>query len=102
MTNMKSNLKTFLLYIDECIEICCKKLAEPDADDECTSRQITEVVIPDMIDLSRRAITGNVPKSCERFSSAFAHAFKLWGWNMNEPSELYLLLLKIDRLYKAL
>lgn len=101
---MNKQLKDFLLLTTRCIDICVKKLQSPDDNDECSTNQILDVIIPDMVDLSHKALVGDLPprKSVNRFSMSFAYAFKSWGWDINNPSELFLLLKQIDALYTSL
>lgn len=104
MIAMNRKLRKLLLLITKCIEICVQKLQNPNENDECSKDNILDVIIPDMVDLSRRTLTGDLPhrKSTNRFSMSFAYAFTSWGWDINNPSELFSLLREINDLYSKL
>lgn len=101
---MNKKSRELLLLTTRCIEICVQKLQNPNENDECSENHILDVIIPDMVDLSRRALTGNLPpkESANQFSMSFAYAFKSWGWDINNPSELFSLLREINDLYSKL
>ena len=44
----------------------------------------------------------NFPETRERFLHSFANALTVWGWNMQNPTELFVLLMEINNEYKEL
>ena len=44
----------------------------------------------------------NFPETGKRFLHSFANAFTVWGWNMQNPTELFVLLTEINNEYKEL
>lgn len=42
------------------------------------------------------------PSTQERYLTSFANAFRIWGWDMTQPTELFLLLTEINNVYKDL
>jgi hypothetical protein len=85
----------------------CLKLAETELQDringktgESTIEQLEKFVIPDLSNLlSKIKNKEKLSPKQDRYLISFANAFKVWGWNMNNPSVLYLQLLKIHENY---
>lgn len=70
---------------------------------EVTAEQINSIIIPEMLNLEMAIKQGTISKDLSnRYIISFAYAFKVWNWNMQKPSKLYLLLLELNTLYKEL
>lgn len=68
---------------------------------EATERQLREVIIPELEGLLEVKRYNMVPAE-KRYLKSFAFAFKVWGWNMNSPTELFLILNELNSEYKKL
>ncbi len=103
---MSKKTKLLLELIEQCISMCNAKLQYflevSDENDECKIENINEVILPDMEELIRIIKSKKLPPKENRYSNAFAYAFKVWSWDMQNPTELYLLLLEINDLYKKI
>ena len=66
---------------------------------EATEEQLREVIIPELEELLKEKDYKMVPKDM-RYLKSFAFAFKVWGWNMNNPTELFVILSEINTEYK--
>ena len=106
MFAFQNKSKELLGLIEDCIEICNNKLdyfkEYSDKNDECKTSHIKEIILPEMEELTQIIKSKKLPSKEKRYSLSFAYAFKTWCWNIQNPSELYLLLLKINDLYKEL
>lgn len=103
---MSSKKELLLELIDKCISACNLKLQYlsefSDETDECKAYHINNVILPDMEKLKRIIKNNNLPPKKDRYSKPFAYAFKVWSWDMQNPSEIYLLLVEIDTLYRKI
>lgn len=78
------------------LEISRRTLADrkKDIEGEATIYQLENYIIPEL-----NEILDKISK-CEKFEHnyllSFAYAFKVWCWNMQKPTDLYLLLLEIN------
>lgn len=93
----------FLKLLDETIEECRREIKRRTMGiaGEATLQQLKEVVMPELLTL-RKVSQEDLPTKEKRWLNSFALAFKLWGWDMHNPTRLYLLLLKLDKAYKQL
>ena len=90
----------------------CLKLAEAELQDrrngkqgESTIEQLESYVIPDLSNLlnkikNKEKLPPNTQQ--DRYLASFGYAFKEWGWDMKNPSALYLQLLKIHENYRKI
>lgn len=85
--------------IAECLhEIKLRKAGVPG---EATLLQLKSVVLPELESL-RKMKYEEIPPEKDRRLTSFGEAFFEWGWDMQKPTRLYLLLLKLDTEYKKL
>jgi hypothetical protein len=72
---------------------------------ESTIGQLENYVIPDLVEfLSKIKNREKLPPNTQqdRYLTSFGYAFREWGWDMRNPSALYLQLLKIHENYKKI
>ena len=60
------------------------------------------MIITELNQLLNLVEKGNLPMCSKRFLNSFANAFTVWGWNMQSPTELFVLLTEINNEYKNL
>ena len=97
-------MKKFIDDIKACLKLCNEILEdfEKGIVHECTKEQVTDIIIPEMNKLLEFAESGRFPPQDKRYLISFAYAFKDWGWDMSNPTELYLCLVNLDREYRGL
>ena len=61
-----------------------------------------KIIINELNQVLNKLENENFSKSRERFLYSFANAFTVWGWNMQNPTELFVLLTEINNEYKNL
>lgn len=93
--------KTVLKTIQQVIDLCNVE-AQNNFSGEATKEQVMSVILPDMESLMRLVETQQLPPQKERYVLSFANPFKVWGWNMQCPTKLYLALLTLNNYYKEL
>jgi len=93
----------FHLILDEAIAECLReiKLRKVGVSGEATLLQLKSVVLPELKNL-RKMKREEFPPKKDRWLTSFGEAFFEWGWDMHNPTRLYLLLLKLDKAYKQL
>lgn len=64
------------------------------------SKQQLKIIITELKRIKEMAEENKLPLIENRYFVSFALAFTVWGWNMNEPSELFLLLAELNNDYK--
>ena len=70
---------------------------------ESTEEQLEEIIIPELKKLLEDIENNNqLPPKEKRYLASFALAFKVWGWNMQTPTEIFDLLERLDREYRNL
>ncbi|GEM_PF-1184143 len=72
---------------------------------ESTIEQLESYVIPDLKALLKKINNREeLPPNTQqyRYLMSFGYAFKVWGWNMENASELYLQLQKINEKYREI
>jgi hypothetical protein len=57
------------------------------------------MLLPELEQLLIKINTNQLPPQSERYLLSFANAFKVWGWNMNQPSELFVMLVNLNNNY---
>ncbi|MDD6990709.1 MAG: hypothetical protein PUI48_02665 [Oscillospiraceae bacterium] len=92
----------FRFLVDQCIRICICKINNMRYDDEYTTDEIKNVILPEMTELKKIDKMSILPPANERYITSYACAFKLWGWNMKKLSSLFRILAKINAEYKHL
>lgn len=43
-----------------------------------------------------------LPPKEERYLNSFAHAFTVWGWNMQKPTKIFVLLTELNNEFKKI
>ena len=88
----------------KCKEMCFEELQkrERGIEGESTTEQLKTVILPELDELLIIFDKKNFPPSQERFLNSFANAFTTWGWSMQNPTELFLMLNKLNDEYKEL
>ncbi len=69
---------------------------------EATIQQLEETIIPELECLINKLKTYSLPPKEQRYLISFANAFTVWGWNMNKPTELFIMLTELNEDYKKL
>lgn len=102
-TNMKiDKLKQEVL---ECIELCKMELENRrnGIEGESTIEQLEEIIIPDLSEFLIKLENKDIStKKEDRYLVSFWYAFKEWGWNMDNATELYKKLTDIHHGYQGL
>lgn len=101
---MSIEFESFISNIKHCLDLCNEKLLylKNGEIDECTIEQLTETIIPELEYILNNIDECNLPPQNTRYLISFAYAFKDWGWNMKNPSNLYIQLANINDKYKKL
>ena len=88
----------------EATELCNSELADRRNGilGESTEDQLENYIIPELCYISSLISSNRLPKKQSRFITSFALAFKVWGWNMQNPTKLFLLLAELNSMYKNL
>ncbi len=97
-------MEEFKELILKCKKLCCIELIKikKDISVEATMQQIETVIIPEMDKLIELIDRNMLPPQNERYLDSFANAFTVWGWNMQNPSELFIILTELNNKYKRL
>ena len=61
-----------------------------------------EIIIPELNQILCMINNNQLPPKEDRYLNLFANAFKVWGWNMQTPTEIFVLLVKLNNAYKNL
>ena len=95
---MKNSVGSFQVDIEECIKLCREELyrRKNGISGESTIDQLENVILPELETLLQMVRAGNLPKKSDRYLISFANAFKVWGWDMETPTELFVKLTKIN------
>lgn len=101
---MSIEFESLISNIKHCLDLCNDKLLylKNGGIDECTIEQLTETIIPELEYILNNIDKCNLPPQNTRYLISFACAFKDWGWNMKNPSNLYIQLANINDEYKKL
>ncbi len=99
-----SNMDKFKEKLVKTIKLCNAELADRKRGilGESTEEQLENIIIPELEYLLQKINNSQLPKREQRFLNSFANAFTVWGWNMQEPSEIFLLLTELNTEYKKL
>ena len=101
---MKYSVSEFEDEINTCIEICLAEIEnrEKGIEGESTIEQIRAILLPELYELREKIRTCNLPPQKDRYLLSFAYAFRVWGWNMNHPTSLYIKLASLNDHYKMI
>lgn len=93
---------TFKEKIWKAIKLCNEELAnrEKGVLGESTEEQLKNVILPELVQLLTMLNSDQLPEKEQRYLNSFANAFKVWGWNMQEPTEIFVLLTELNNEYK--
>jgi hypothetical protein len=64
---------------------------------ESTVDQLENTILPELKQLLHDIDENSFLKNEHRYLLSFAYAFKVWGWDMNDPSELYTKLAQLNQ-----
>lgn len=71
-------------------------------DGESTVEQQETVIMPELRELLSIIDNKQLPPKVERYLNLFANAYTVWGWDMENPTELFLLITKLNNEYDEL
>ena len=69
-------------------------------DGESTEAELEQVIIPEMQELMVIVDRKQLPPKEKRYLKSFANAFRVWDWDMNHPTQLFMLLSELNSEYK--
>ncbi|MBE7038257.1 MAG: hypothetical protein E7404_05060 [Ruminococcaceae bacterium] len=69
---------------------------------ESTQEQLEDFIIPELNNLLTMTDKKGFPPKEERFLVSFANAFTVWGWNIQNPTKLFIMLTELNEKYKTL
>jgi hypothetical protein len=104
---MSYNYDDFVRDINYSLQLAKNELEERKDGNpgESTIEQLESCVVPDLTGLLNKVTKKEkLPPNTQqdRFLISFGYAFREWGWNINNPSALYLQLLKIHENYRKI
>lgn len=96
--------RLFKEKIIKTINLCNEELEnrKKGVDGESTVEQLEDVILPELNELLERVNNHQYPAKAYRYLLSFANAFKVWGWNMQEPTEIFELFADLNNEYKDL
>lgn len=97
MNNFKCKLKKTLRLCKE--ELIKRKNG---IEGESTEEQLEKSIIPELSILLKLMDENKLPLKEKRYLNSFASAFTVWGWNMQNPTEIFVLLGELNNDYKEL
>lgn len=88
----------------KCIDLCENEMLSrtQGVKGESTVEQLKEVILPELNKLLAIIESNHLPPKESRYLNAFANAFTVWGWDMQNPTELFILLTKLNNDYEEL
>jgi len=100
-------IKQFCQDIQDCLQLAKNELnnRKNGINGESTIEQLEIYIIPDLSKvlsdvISREPLPPNTQQY--RYIMSFGYAFKLWGWDMSKPSDIYLKLAKLNENYRKI
>ena len=69
---------------------------------ESSIDQMEKIILPELKKLLVLLEKNQLPDKKDRYLVSFANAFTVWGWNMQAPTKLFLLLTQLNSRYKEL
>lgn len=99
-----NKVKKFRKNILDCIDLCIIELSERKngINGESSLEQLEGVILPELKEIIILLDKKELPNRQERYLLSFASAFKVWGWSMQEPTELFIKLIELNNDYKNL
>jgi len=97
-------MKNFKRKILKTIELCNTELRNRKEGilGESTKEQLEEIILPELYQVLEQIDHNQLPSMTNRYLNSFANAFSVWGWNMQNPTEIFVLLTELDNEYKEL
>jgi hypothetical protein len=101
---MTYSINDYKSDIKECIEMCEIELDKRKMGvlGESTIEQLENTIIPELSSLLQNINLDKLPPEKDRYLISFAYAFKVWGWDMQNPTQLYAKLNVLNSNYKKL
>ena len=69
---------------------------------ESTEEQLEKVMIPELKRVLAKVNNSEIPEKEQRYLKSLIDARNLWGWDMENPTEICKLLIKLDAQYNQL
>ena len=69
---------------------------------ESTIEQLENTILPELNQLLTKVDNNQLPPLSGRYLLSFANAFKVWGWDMNQPTEIFVKLADINNNYSKI
>lgn len=97
-------MKEYKKELLKCIDLCKKEIQNRTKGimGESTLVQLKENILPELDKLLEIIESEQLPSKSERYLNSFANAFTVWGWDMQNPTELFLSLTKLNNDYEEL
>ena len=104
MFTEENQMEKFKQNALKAIQLCNEEIEKRNAgiEGESSQKQLEEVILPELNAIVDLLENNQLPSRESRYLNSFAHAFKVWGWDMREPTELFLLLTELNDQYKEL
>ena len=101
---MKYSIDSFQTDIEECIKLCREELfrRKNGINGESTIEQLENIILPELEMLLQKIRGGDLPIKSDRYLSSFANAFRVWGWDMEVPTELFVKLTRINNSFSEI
>ncbi|MBQ8262784.1 MAG: hypothetical protein IJZ00_10900 [Lachnospiraceae bacterium] len=101
---LEKNADLFQNKLKKAIELCNVELEKrrKGLPGEGTVEQLEEIILPELYRLQKDVSVKNFPPEESRYINSFACAFTVWGWNMQNPTELFVLLKELNDDYKKI
>ncbi|MBQ8527923.1 MAG: hypothetical protein IJ429_05550 [Lachnospiraceae bacterium] len=97
-------MENFQRKILRTIELCNIELQNRKEEilGESTEEQLEGTILPELYHLLELINDNKLPVKEQRYLDSFANAFTVWGWNMQTPTEIFILLTELNSDYKKL
>lgn len=98
------NKKKFRDDVKDLIKMCTLEVQHRKAgiNGESTIEQLENTILPELDQLLTKIDHNQLPPLSERYLLSFANAFKVWGWDMNKPTEIFVKLTNINNNYSKI
>ena len=99
-----ANMNTFRTKVVQAIRICNEELEDrkQGIPGESTEDELDHIILPELNQLLVMIDDKQLPPKEERYLHSFAHAFTVWGWNMQRPTKLFVLLTELNNEFKKI
>jgi hypothetical protein len=101
---MNYSISNYQTDIRKSIELCEMEIInrKNGISGESTIEQMENTILPELTKLLQNINTGELPPEKDRYLLSFAYAFKVWGWDMQNPTDLFVSLTELNNNYKKL